>query len=60
MVQSQLPTVGPGALQCREDPNERAGKVRGTVSLMGHIGREMGICHLSESYWSNLTKFAVY
>ena len=27
LVQTQLPTVGPGALKNREDPNERAGKV---------------------------------
>lgn len=28
VVQTHLPTVGAGALKSREDPNERAGKVR--------------------------------
>lgn len=28
VVQTHLPTVGGGALKSREDPNERAGKVR--------------------------------
>ena len=27
VFQTQLPSVGPGALKTREDPNERAGKV---------------------------------
>ena len=30
VMQTQLPTVGPGALKSREDPNQRAG---GGVSL---------------------------
>ena len=31
MFQTLLPNVGPGALKNREDPNERAGKVRSTL-----------------------------
>lgn len=27
VMQTQLPTVGPGALKCREDPSEKGGKV---------------------------------
>ena len=33
VFQTQLPTVGPGALKCREDPNERAGKVSNMVNI---------------------------
>lgn len=42
VVQTHLPTVGAGALKSREDPNERAGKVRldgmtGCCRICGNI-----------------------
>ena len=39
-ILTQLPSVGPGALKSREDPNDRAGK----VYLCSGIGTEQRRC----------------
>ena len=38
VFQTLLPTIGPGALKSREDPNERAGKVRLLLLFVRHAG----------------------
>ena len=42
MFQTVLPTVGPGALKAREDPNQRASKVCSAKSLLAMLLYQIG------------------
>ena len=43
VFQTLLPNVGPGALKNREDPNERAGKVRTCHVMYLTVAPQTGI-----------------
>ena len=57
MFQTLLPSVGPGALKNREDPNERAGKVTNTVRISFSILITYGYVKSLLPYHSSIIVF---